>query len=123
MVYTKSYKDLLVWKRSHELAKRVIKLIKSLKKDETSLPIINQVVRSITSTPANIVEGYYTRRGKQFGTYLERSRGSLAESDYWMLLLSELNYIPTNEYEDISQEIKEIILMLSTLIRKMQTKF
>ena len=116
--YTKTYKDLLVWQRSHELAKKIIQLVKTVKRDTISIIIINQVVRSITSAPANIVEGYYTRRGKQFVSYLERTRGSLAESDYWLLLATELNYIVSKEYQDLTKEINEIILMLSSLAKK-----
>lgn len=116
--YTKTYKDLLVWQRSHELAKRVILLVKTVKRDTISITITNQVIRSITSTPANIVEGYYTRRGKQFASYLERARGSLAESDYWLLLSAELNYIDSKEYQGLTKEINEIILMISSLIKK-----
>lgn len=116
--YTKTYKDLLIWQRSHELAKKVIRLIKTIKRDTASVIIINQLIRSITSTPANIVEGYYTRRGKQFASYLERARGSLAESDYWLLLSTELNYIDSKEYKDLTKEINEIILMISSLAKK-----
>ena len=116
--YIKSYKELKVWQRSHDLAKRVILLLKKVKRDGTSIVIIGQLTRSVTSAPANIVEGYYTRRGKQFAAYLERPRGSLAESDYWLLLAADLNYIASEEYKSISSEIGESILMLSSLIRK-----
>ncbi|MBI2122225.1 MAG: four helix bundle protein [Candidatus Sungbacteria bacterium] len=116
--YTKSYKDLLVWQRSHLLAKRILELTKTIKRDAISAVIIGQITRSVTSAPANIVEGYYTRRGKQFISYLERSRGSLAETDYWLFLATDLGYIPRETYPGLSKEINEIILMLSSLIHK-----
>lgn len=117
-IYTKTYKDLIIWQRSHALAKYIILKLKEIKGDEIFNIIKKQVFRSATSTPANIVEGYYTRKGKQFSAYLERARGSLAETDYWLLMLTELNYFKKEEYEKFSKELNEIILMISAFIQK-----
>lgn len=117
-----SYKDLLVWQKAHQLVKKVFKIIKTVKKDSISWEIIKQLIRSVTSIPANIVEGYYSHKGKNFISHLEISRGSTGETDYWLFELCDNSYIPENTYKDASRDCTELIKMLSSLINKIQKK-
>jgi len=117
-----SYKDLLVWRKAHQLVKKVFSIIKTVKKDFISWEIIKQLVRSVTSIPANIVEGYYSHHGKNFASHLEISRGSTGETDYWLFELYDNDYVSKNQYEEISQDCSELIKMLSSFINKMRKK-
>lgn len=100
--------------------KKVFGIIKAIRKDYISWELIKQLVRSVTSISANIVEGYYSHHGKNFASHLEISRGSTGETDYWLLELCDNNYISKNEYNDISQDCLELIKMLSSFINKLR---
>jgi len=115
-----SYKDLLVWQKAHQLVKKVFKIIKTIKKDFISWELIKQIVRSATSIPANIVEGYYSHQGKNFASHLEISRGSTGETDYWLFELCDNGYLSKDQYDDVSKDCLELIKMLSSFINKIR---
>lgn len=83
----KSYQDLFVWQRSHKLAIRLYELSKKKKKSLGDWEIWKQGLKSAFSVPANITEGFYSHRGKNFASHLEIARGSLGETDYWTYVL------------------------------------
>ncbi|MEX2028162.1 MAG: four helix bundle protein, partial [Candidatus Curtissbacteria bacterium] len=89
----KSYQDLQVWQRSHKLALELYKLSRLKKKSFTDWEIWKQAMRASFSTPANIAEGFYSHRGKNFASHLEIARGSIGETDYWILTLGEISQI------------------------------
>lgn len=115
-----SYKDLLVWQKAHQLVKKAFKIIKTVKKDFISWEIIKQLVRSVTSISANIVEGYYSHKGKNFVSHLEISKGSTGETDYWLFELCDNGYISKDIYEDASRDCTELIKMLSSFVNKIR---
>jgi four helix bundle protein len=118
----KSYKDLLVWQKAHQLIGKIFCLVKKARKDVISWEIIKQLVRSATSIAANIVEGYYSHKGKTFISHLEIAKGSAGETDNWIFELYSNGYITKEEYEDASKDCFEIIKMLSGLINKIRER-
>ena len=115
----KSYKDLIVWQKSHKLCNRAIDLVEKFKYGKASNIISEQLIRSATSIPANIAEGYGRHKGKEFQNYLYIAKGSALETDYWLFLCSERNLIDKNEYSELAKICNEIILMLFSIIRKL----
>lgn len=118
----KSYKDLFVWQKAHQLIRKTFLIIRRIKKDVISWEIIKQLVKSATSISANIVEGYYSHKGKNFVSHLEIAKGSSGETDNWFFELYSNGYILKEEYEDVSKDCFEIIRMLSGLINKIRDK-
>jgi four helix bundle protein len=78
----RGYRDLLVWEKSHKLANRIFDLVEEFPKTKGAEVIIKQVLRSSTSIPANIAEGYGGRKGNEFVSYLYQARRSIPETDY-----------------------------------------
>ena len=52
-----SYKDLVVWQKSMDLADQIYKISAGWPKDET-YGLTNQIRRAVVSIPSNIAEGY-----------------------------------------------------------------
>jgi four helix bundle protein len=115
-----SYKDLLVWQKAHQLVKNTFAIIKPIKKDFISWELIKQLVRSVTSISANIVEGYYSHKGKNFASHLEISKGSTGETDYWLYELHDNGYLSGGTYNEVSNDCTELIKMLSSFINKIR---
>lgn len=118
----KSFKDLLVWQLSHELALEVFKLSQNTKKTSLNYEIWRQILRSAFSVSANIVEGFYTHKGKAYVSYLEVSRGSAGETLYWIIVLEEIGNIPKQKSEHLTEKYQEVIKMLSRLINVINSK-
>lgn len=118
-VRIQSYKDLLVWQKSHKLAIELLKLSKKSQRTKENYFIWGQVLRSAFSVPANIVEGYYSHRGKNYLSKLEIARGEAGETDYWLFVLFEIADLDEISYNALVGECKEVILMLSAIIKKL----
>jgi len=77
-----SYKDLLVWQKSHLLAKKVISICSTFPTSEEAKVIKSQLIRSSTSVPSNIAEGYGAEKGKVFKNSLVVARREATETEY-----------------------------------------
>jgi four helix bundle protein len=120
MAEVKSYRDLVVWQKAHRLANMIFDLVEEFPKTRGAEIITSQVLRSASSIPANIVEGYGERKGNEFVSHLYQARRSIPETDYWLYLSSERKYIKQAEYEELSSEYAEILKMLNSMISKLK---
>ncbi|MBI5220826.1 MAG: four helix bundle protein [Candidatus Liptonbacteria bacterium] len=117
----KDYRDLLVWQKSCQLISKGLKILRAVRKDFVSEAIVRQLVRSLLSIRANIVEGWCGHRGKSFISFLEISRGSAGETEDWFFALCSEGYISEDTYIDISKNCRELMAMLTGLIRALRT--
>lgn len=117
----KTYRDLIVWQKAHNLAKQVIMICRNFpNSDETAKVIERQLIRSATSIPANIAEGYGGRRsGKAYQNYLIIARRSVNETDYWIFLAHDLEYIGHEVHRQLEENCREVIMILSKIISKL----
>lgn len=114
-----TYKELVVWQKSHDLVKEIVKI--TLPKTDESRIIRNQLLRAAFSVSANIAEGFGGYKGKSYRHFLIIARRSLTETDYWLLLLNDLTLIPKDSYNDLFGKMNEINAILSTIINKLDT--
>jgi four helix bundle protein len=115
----RGYRDLIVWQKSHELAKRIISLCGKYPRTEEAKVIKRQLLRSSLSIPSNIAEGYGGNKGKVFGNSLVIARREATETDYWLLLSYELGYIEEGEYKELERGYAEVRAMLGSFISKL----
>ena len=120
----KTYKDLIVWQKSHTNSLEVINLVESFKWCRSLDVIGKQLIRSITSVGANIAEGYGSFQGKEYLTFLVFSLRSAWESDNWLTLLKDSTNLKgrfdLNLLESIQSRNMEVIRMLSAIIKKLR---
>ncbi len=115
----RSYRDLVVWQKAHELAKMVIALCSKFSRADEAEVIKKQLLRSATSIPANIAEGYGANKGKTFQNSLTIARREASETDYWVLLSYDLGLIEKGTYEELEGGYSEVRAMLSALILRL----
>jgi four helix bundle protein len=115
-----NYKDLQVWKASHELVIETYKLTKNFPKEER-YELISQLNRAVVSIPANIAEGTGRRTNKDFCSFLHIARGSLNEVEYYYILSKDLGYINEEQYNSCTNKIKNISRKLNGLIKFLTT--
>lgn len=113
------WRDLDVWKKSHELVLCIYSITSSFPNTE-KYGIIRQLRRSSSSVPANIVEGQSRNTTKEYLLFLYNARGSLEETRYFMLLSKDLKFLSYEIYLGFEKNCEEISKMLNGLIRSLK---
>ena len=113
------FRNLKVWKKSHELTLQVYRVIEKYPKHEM-YGLGDQIRRAASSIPMNIAEGCGTLHKKEFIRYLSIARASTSELEYQLILSKDLNYIEKKTYDLIYPQIKEIQSMLNGMIKSVK---
>ncbi len=117
---SKCFEDLLVWKKMHNVVLNVYKLTNKFPKSEL-FGITNQLRRSAVSVSANIVEGYSKISKADKLRYYNIAQGSLAESDYFLLLAGDLGYAETSalrkNVDEVGRMLKSYMNSVSKSLR------
>jgi len=114
-----NYKDLKVWTKAHLFTLEVYKLTKSFLASET-YSLTSQMRMASFSIPSNIAEGCGKYSSPDFANFLNIALGSSNESEYFLLLSKDLNYISEEKYFEMEKSINEIKAMLISLINKVR---
>lgn len=114
-----NYKDLLVWKKSHEFTLSVYKTVSAYPKEET-YSLVCQLKRAASSIATNIAEGTGRFSQKDLAHFLQMSLGSSHDVEYLLLLSKDLGSINNETYVQLEKEINEIKAMLISLIKKVR---
>ena len=115
----KDYKDLQVWQKAMELARKVYKLTSHFPIEEV-YGLTSQIRRSAVSIPSNIAEGSPRSGTKEFLQFLSIARGSAAELETQLILASQLGY--STEKDDILSVLTSVRQMINALIRSLKEK-
>jgi len=110
----RSYRDLIVWKKSMALAASVYRLTRQLPKHE-EYRISGQMIRAASSVPANIAEGHGRGTRRDYAHFVSISKGSLAELETFLLLVTELDLAPSDATADVLLQAEEVGRMLTSL--------
>lgn len=116
----KSYKDLIIWQKSLDLAGDIYRLIKTFPENEKFL-LCSQLQRCAISVPSNIAEGQARRHPKEFRRFLYIALGSLAEIDTQLIIAYRLKYLSENDLNAFQSSLIELQKMIKTLISKLTT--
>ncbi len=112
----RDYKKVVAWQRSHELTLAVYKHTRSFPNDER-FGITSQVRRASYSVPANISEGSGRDSNKDYLRFLFISLASLKETEYFLLLARDLEYLPEKEYDRLTETVNGTFAALQGLIK------
>ena len=115
---TQNYKDLIVWQKGIEPAKRIYGLTRMFPREE-KFGLTSQMRRAAASIPSNIAEGQARRTTPEFIQFIGRAEGSAAELDTQIILAVELNFCPKKDALPLYELNDEIRRMLNALRRKL----
>jgi four helix bundle protein len=114
----KDFRNLKVWKKSHELTLAVFLATKHFPKEEL-YGLTSQIRRSCSSIPANIAEGCGRSGDGELGRFLQIAMGSASELEYHFILARDLHLIQESEYGRLNQQVVEVTRMVSSFIVKL----
>lgn len=112
-------KDLLRDK-SFSFALRIVKLSQYLQKNHKEYILSKQILRSGTSIGALIREAQYAQSTADFLHKLTIALKEANETEYWLLILNESNYINEKMYNSIAPEIDELLKLLISSTKKIK---
>lgn len=112
-----TFRDLVVWKRAHELMLQTYKLAESLP-DEERYRRKDQLLRSSSSVPSNIAEGYGRYHFKENMQFCRQARGSLTETQNHLIAARDLKQAPADICDSLIQGYDELFSQLSAYINK-----
>jgi four helix bundle protein len=108
--------------RIFDFVVRVVKLVKSLVKNETNIIIIPQLLRSVTSIGANDQEADGTLTKKDFIHCYTIVRKETKETLFWLKLIAETNPEIKRKMSLLIKENQEIVSIVSAIINKSRQK-
>jgi four helix bundle protein len=114
----KTFRDLKVWQKAHELTLAVYKATHNFPSEE-KYGLCSQIRRAAASVPTNIVEGFKRRGNKEFARFLNIADGSLEETKYHLILSFDLGYLNKEEYDKLYEICNEVGRMISGLERSL----
>ncbi len=116
-----TFRDLIVWQRSHQLVLKIYRVSKSFPSEER-YGLTSQIRRAATSIPTNIVEGHKRRSRRDYLHFLNIAESSLEEVKYLLLLSADLEMLSRTDFEDLESQSNIIGRMLYRLQNKLAQK-
>lgn len=110
-----SYKDLIVWQKSVDLAVRVYRSTESFPKHEL-FGITSQMRRCSISIPSNIAEGQRRGHKAEYIQFLRISFGSGAELETQLLIAYKIGYLTEDSFNELKDLLEEVMKMLNKLL-------
>lgn len=108
--------------RAFYLSIEVIKFTESISSRQSLKIIFDQLIRSITSIGANIVEAKGSSSKREFLKFFEISLKSSQETKYWLAMLRELEPNQKDKINKFIAEAEEISKILSSSVLTMKGK-
>ncbi len=116
------FTSLDAWKKAHSLKLRIYKeVLPKLPVDE-KYNLIDQIKRAAISSTANIAEGYGRYNYQESIQFYRISRGSLYELKDHLISCLDLEYISSELFKTIEEDIEEATKLINGYIRYIKGK-
>ena len=103
-------------------AVRVVKFYKYLCEEKKEFVMSKQILRSGTSIGANVRESKNAQTNPDYLTKMNIALKEADETQYWLELLFRSEYITKDEYQSLNDDLKEIIAILVSIVKKLKDK-
>lgn len=107
----------IVADKSYAFALRVIKLYKFLIAEQKEYVLSKQILRSGTAIGALIKEAEHTQSKADFLNKMNIALKEANETEYWLMLLKDSNYIDDKSFDSIKPESSELIKLLASIVK------
>ena len=112
----------MIRKKTIDFAVRIVNFYKYLCTDKKEYVLSKQILRSGTSIGANVRE---SKNAQTDPDYLSKMNIALKEADeteYWLEVLFRSEIITEQEYKSLDEDLKEIIAILVSIVKKLKEK-
>lgn len=117
----REFRKLKVWEKAHGLVLKTYRSTNHYPREEL-YGLVNQMRRASVSIAANIAEGCVKNTDLEFARFLNISMGSASELEYYFLLSYDLKLLNLDEYEELSGDVKEVKMMLTSFMQRLRVQ-
>lgn len=110
-------KENIILNKSKDFALKIIKLYKILCDEKKEFVLSKQLLRSGTSIGANIKEAVVGQSKADFYSKMNIARKEANETEYWLELLHESDYIDIKVFKNFYNSCKELIKLLTSITK------
>jgi len=108
--------------KSYEFAIRIVKLSKFLQNEQKEYILSKQILRSGTAIGALLREAEFAQGTADFIHKMHISLKEANETEYWLCILKDTEYLEIRLFESLHSEVKELIAMLVSSIKTLKSK-
>ena len=110
-------KDNLIVQKSKAFAIRCVNLYKFLVGDKREYVMSKQLLRSGTSIGANVKEAMRGQSKADFGTKMNIALKEANETEYWLEILQETNFLTDSQADSMLTDCREILKLLTSIVK------
>ena len=115
-------KDNPIVDKSKAFAINIVKLCKNIQENGREYVLTKQLLRSGTSIGANIKEAEHGVSKADFYNKMNIALKEACETEYWLELLYECDYIDKESYDKIYADCGELIRLLISITKSQKTQ-
>lgn len=105
--------------RCEDFTVMIIKLSVKLGNSPEALVLRNQLTKSGSIIGANYREANRSRSPKDFKNKIKISESEASETEYWLNIISKLNWKNLDNFENVLKESKELVAIFTSITRKL----
>ncbi|MBD5781058.1 four helix bundle protein [Pelagicoccus sp. NFK12] len=110
-------KENVVKDKSFVFALRIVKLAKYLQEEKREFVLSKQVLRSGTAIGALVRESEHAQSRADFVSKMSIALKEANETEYWIDLLHQSDYIATKDYDLLHPDIEELLKLLISIVK------
>jgi len=111
----------ITMEKAYLFAIRIVNMYKVLL-ERKEYVLSKQLLRSGTAIGALIKEGEHAQSKADFINKINIALKEANESDYWIMLLKDTDYITETEYDSLSYDCKELIKLTASIVKTSKNK-
>lgn len=108
--------------KSYTFAIKIVRLSQDLVSNRKEYVLSNQILRSGTAVGALIREGEFAASKADFINKFTVSLKEANETEYWLMLLKDTDYLDNKSFIELHSQCKELISMLVSSIKTTKRK-
>ena len=112
-----AFVDSAVYEKSYAFAIRVVKLYRYLQDEHREFVLSKQLLRSGTSIGALVREARFAQSRSDFIHKLSIALKEANETEYWIDLMHDTDFLNRKMYDSIKKDIDELIRLLVSIIK------
>lgn len=113
-------KENVVLSKSYLFAVRIVNLYKYLTEQKREFVLSKQLLRSGTAIGALIKEAEHAQSRADFLNKVNIALKEANETEYWLMLLKDTDYLKPGEYENIQADCREVCKLLISIVKTLK---
>ena len=110
----------VIQNKSLDFAVRIVRFCRYLQDEKREFVISKQILRSGTSIGANVRESRNAQSPNDFVSKMMIALKEADETQYWLEVLMLSEYISSQEYKSLVEDVKELIALLTSIVKSMK---